>query len=251
MKFIFPLLIAFLLGLTVSSFAQIDTIDTRTQKLNLAALKEGKCTYAVYMEDSLGRRLGSAALWDRSLDIRPGADGRQRHYIFNWDWYQQDTLLMHATATGLLPSLTPLTHYASYRKRGKVSFRFQDNVVTIPDSARRTPRASTFRVKLDPPAFEFPMDLEIFPLLPFKRVGQKFAIAFYEPGTPKSDYYLLTVTGKEDLPLAHAGKVNCWLLRIDYGRGAYATFWITDKSREVMKMKEYYRGRYRYKVRLY
>ncbi|RYF80082.1 MAG: hypothetical protein EON98_13860, partial [Chitinophagaceae bacterium] len=99
--------------------------------------------------------------------------------------------------------------------------------------------------------FEFPMDLEIFPLLPFKKAGQVFAIAFYEPGTAQSNYYKLTVTGKEALPLVGAQTVNCWLLRIDYAPGSYATFWITDKTREVVKMREYFRGRYRYKVRLY
>jgi hypothetical protein len=104
---------------------------------------------------------------------------------------------------------------------------------------------------MDSPAYEFPMDLEIFPLLPFRKTGQQFAIAFYEPGTAKSNYYKLTVTGKEDLALVGAQAASCWLLRIDYAPGSYATFWISDKTREVLKMKEYFRGRYRYKVRLY
>jgi hypothetical protein len=249
MKFIFPLLIAFFLGLS-TALAQVDTINTSNLKLSIPALKEGKSTYAVFMEDSLGRRLGSAALWDRTIRFAKDAQG-QRQYIFNWDWYQQDSLLMHVTATGALPSLKPTSHYAYYRKRGKISFLFRNNLVTIPDSSYRTPRDSAFQVTLNPPAFEFPMDLEIFPLLPFKKTGQKFAIAFYEPGSPKSDYYTLTVTGKEELPVGNAGKIVCWLLRIDYGRGAHATFWISDKSREVLKMQEYYKGKYRYKVRLY
>ncbi|HEY9045754.1 MAG TPA: hypothetical protein VIN08_07645 [Ohtaekwangia sp.] len=232
-----------------SAVAQVDTINTKNLKLNMAAFREGKSSYAVFFEDSLGRRLGSAALWDRSVRISQQAG--KKIYHFDWNWYQKDSLMAHVEATGELPSLTPLTHYASYKKRGKFTYSFRNNVVTIPDSSRHTKRDSTFSVTLNPPAFEFPMDLEIFPLLPFKKIGQKFAIAFYEPGTPKSDYYLLTVTGKEDLALNNSVKVPCWLLRIDYAPGAYATFWIADKSREVLKMREYFRGRYRTKVRLY
>lgn len=230
--------------------AQVDTINTSNLKLNIAAFKDSKASYAVYFEDSLGNRLSSAALWDRSIKITKDAKGKST-YRFEWKWFQKDSLLAHVVATGELPSLKPTTHFANYKKRGKFSYAFKDNVVTVPDSAKRTKRDSTFQVTMKPAAFEFPMDLETFPLLPFKRIGQQFAIAFYEPGSPKSDYYKLTVTGKEDLKLNNAASVSCWLLKIEYGRGSTATFWISDKSREVLKMKEYFKGRYRYKVRLY
>jgi hypothetical protein len=246
----FKLLLALFLINAGAAFAQVDTINTKNLKLNIAALKEGKSSYAVYFEDSLGGRLSSAALWDRKISFSKDAAGK-KIYHFGWDWYQKDSLLAHVEATGELPSLKPISHYANYKKRGKFTYIFNGNVVTVPDSSKHTKKDSTFQVVMNPPAFEFPMDLEIFPLLPFKKVGQQFAIAFYEPGTPKSDYYLLTVTGKEDLQLNNSVKVSCWLLKINYGRGSYATFWIADKSREVLKMKEYFRGRYRIKVKLY
>ena len=239
-----------ILSIGLSAFAQIDTVNTKNLKLNIAAFKEGKSSYAVYFEDSLGHRLSSAAIWDRTIKLSKDAKGNST-YFFGWDWYQKDSLLAHIEATGELPSLKPLTHYAKYKKRGTFVYQFKDNVVTVPDSSKRTKRDSTFKVTIDHAAFEFPMDLEIFPLLPFKKVGQQFAIAFYEPGSPKSDYYKLTVTGKEDLALNGSVKVSCWLLKIDYGRGSHATFWISDKSREILKMKEYFRGRYRFKVKLY
>lgn len=248
MKVVFALLAVCLTAFT--TFAQVDTLHTGNLKLNIAALKEGKSSYAVYFEDSLGHRLSSAAIWDRTIRFSKDAAGK-KIYHFAWDWYQKDSLLAHVEATGELPSLKPLSHYANYKKRGKFTYIFNGNTVTVPDSSKHSKRDSTFNVVMNPPAYEFPMDLEIFPLLPFKKTGQQFAIAFYEPGTPKSDYYLLTVTGKEELQLNNSVKVSCWLLKINYGRGSYATFWIADKSREVLKMKEYYRGRYRYKVKLY
>ncbi|GAB4029801.1 DUF3108 domain-containing protein [Spirosoma gilvum] len=246
------LLVLFLLSTTFSkASAQIDTINTSNLKLNLAAFRDAKRTYAVFFEDSLGHRLSSADLWDRTIRLTTTPTG-QKTYQFDWQWYQKDSVLANVTATGLLPSLAPLTHRATYTKRGKRNFIFTGTTVTIPVADQHTAKDSSFRVVMNPPAFEFPMDLEIFPLLPFKRVGQEFAIAYYEPGSPSANYYRLTVTGKEDLVVGGATKVNCWLLKIDYGQqGVYATFWISDQNREVVKMREYFRGRYRYKVKIY
>ena len=240
---------AALLLTTLLAQAQVDTINTTSLKLNMAAWRDTKTSYAVFFEDSTGKRLSSADLWDRS--VRRVTTNEQTRYEFVWDWYHRDSLMAHVTATGLWPSLAPLTHNAVYPKRGKRSFVFNKNVVTIPDSARRTARDSSFRVTTRQAAFEFPMDLEIFPLLPFRKVGQQFAIAFYEPGSPSSAYYALRVTDRQKLALPGQATVDCWLLRIDYGSGAYATFWISDKPREVVKMSEYFQGRYRYKVKLY
>lgn len=230
--------------------AQVDTINTQTHQLNTAALKESRASYVVYFADSTGKRTAPIDIWDRSLQVTTNGHG-QRIYRFDWSVYRKDTLAATVNATGLLPSFQPLTHDADYTGRGKLSFAFANEVVTVPQDKQRTARDSAFHVVLEQPAFEFPMDLELFALLPFKKTGQRFAMAFYEPGSPKSNYYPLTITGKEDLPLPGGQKTACWLLRIDYAPGSYATFWIADKTREVLKMKEFFRGRYRYKVRLF
>ena len=233
-----------------SSMAQIDTINTENNKLNLAALKEGKASYAVYFEDSTGNRSSSADIWDRSIEIDKNNEG-QKQYRFGWKWYRKDSLIADVTATGKLPSFQPLTHDAVYPGRGNRSFLFANNVVTIPPQSRHTAKDSSFRVVMEQSAFEFPMDLELFALLPFRKTGQQFAMAFYEPGSAKASYYPLTVTGKENLLLPGGQNVLCWLLRIDYAPGSFATYWISDKTRDVLKMKEFFKGRYRYKVRLY
>lgn len=247
----FFLLIGLLGSGFLSASAQIDTINTANLKLNVAALREAKRTYAVFFADSAGKRLSSADLWDRTIHLSTSPTG-QRIYQFDWQWFQKDSLLAHVTATGLLPSLAPLIHDATYTKRGKRNFVFTGTRVTIPTASQRTAKDSAFSVTMNPPAFEFPMDLEILPLLPFKKVGQEFAIAFYEPGSPEANYYRLTVTGKEDVLVGGSDTINCWLLKIDYGQpDVYATFWISDQNREVIKMREYFRGRYRYKIKLY
>ena len=244
------IIVVLTLLVNVAGNAQVDTINTANHKLNTSIMKEGKSSYAVYFEDSLGNRISSADIWDRTIHFSTNAEGKSI-YQFEWNWYKKDTLIAHVVATGDRTTLEPLTHKAEYVRRPSLSFAFANNMVSVPADAQRTAADSAFKVLLAPPAFEFPMDLEIFPLLPFKKTGQQFAIAFYEPGTKNSDYYRLTVTGKDNLLLPGGPKVPCWVLRIDYAPGSYASFWITDQTKEVVKMQEYYKGRYRYKVKLY
>jgi hypothetical protein len=248
MKTFFLFLTGLLLAL--GSAAQADTINPQSAKLRAGALKEGKASYAIYFEDSLHRRLSSADIWDRSIRFTTSPEGREV-FEFEWTAWRKDTLVSKVWTTGDRKTLAPLTHRADYRARGTFSYLFTGDVVTVPESSRLTARDSAFSVTMSPAAFAFPMDLELFPLLPFKKAGQQFAMAYYEPGSPKSAYYNLTVTGRETLPLAGGASVDCWTLRIDYRPNSYATFWITDKTREVVKMQEYFSGRYRYKVRLY
>ncbi len=242
------LLIYICILLPVTAMAQVDTINTNNLKLNTSAFKEGSRSYVVYFTDSAGNRLGSADIWDRSISFR---DKDKKTFQFGWTWWRKDTLIGNMKAMGHFPSFKMISHDAEYKNRGKFFYTFNDNVVTIPVEHRLTARDSAFKVTLDPAGFEFPMDLELLPLIPFKKAGQEFAMAFYEPGTPKADYYKLTVTGKEEVELPGSAKISCWLLRIDYAPNSSATFWIADKTREVVKMREYFRGRYRYKVLLY
>jgi hypothetical protein len=236
--------------LTKLFFGQVDTINTDYLKLNLKAFKTQKSTYCVFIEDTTGKRLTSGELWDRKTEIRTDNKGQQQ-YAFYWKAYSKDSLRIDAFATGQLPSFKPLTHEADYFRFGKKSVVFDGNVVTVPEKDRKTAKDSAFRVEMNPPAYEFPMDMELFGLLPYKKVGQTFAMAFYEPGSKDSKYYNLTVSGFEDLVLPGGAKVKCWLLRIDYMKGVYAVFWISDKTREVLKMREQFKKILRYKVKLY
>ena len=246
---ILRLITLFFLLASLTASAQIDTINPTNARLQLAVWRDTSASYAVYFTDSAGRRTSSADIWDRR--VRRVQTGSQTYYAFNWQWYRRDTLMAQVRSTGAWPSLDPLTHQATYAGRGQRHYVFSDNVVRIADSARHTRQDSLFSVRLQPVAFAFPMDLELLPMLPIRRIGQQFAVAFYEPGSPSSAYYPVQVTGRERLALPGRAKIDCWLVRIDYQPGSYATFWISERSRQVIKMREYARGRYRYKVLLY
>lgn len=244
---------AILMALATSTVvhAQVDTINYHNPTFNFNAFREGKASYAVFFTDSAGNRLTSADIWDRRIQFEKNKAG-ENIYKFEWKWYRKDSLMLTAVGTGLRNSLEPRSYDADYPTiKRELHVVYANDVASVPVDKQRTARDSAMHVSMSPAGFQFPMDVEIFPLLPFQKVGQKFAIAFYEPGGATSSYYPLTVTRKEDLQLPGGAKVNCWVLRIDYAPDSYASFWIADKNREVLKMQEYYKGRYRYKVRLY
>ena len=239
------LLILFFIFLQMSVFAQTDTITPIKQRLLTEKLTSSKSTYLVYWEDENGNVSGSAELWKRELQLD------KNEYLFDWKWYKNDTLYAHTKNVGSRLNMEPKLHHANYFKKGKFAVAFNNGVVSIPDSAQTKESHKTFKVNHQPLAFAFPMDLEILPLLPLKKEGQQFAIAFYEPGSEKSAYYNATIIRKEKLTLHAGSSIKCWVLRLDYAPNSYADFWIADKSREVIKMKEFYQGKYRYKVKLY
>jgi hypothetical protein len=163
------LLLLTALLITVGAQAQVDTFDTHRAGLETRALRDGKTSYAVLFTDSLGNRLSSADIWDRSITVSDSA-GRS-WYRFHWQWWRKDTLIADVHSVGDAKTLQPLWHDNDYRNRGHSTYLFQDTIVTMAPAAQHTAKDSAFRVALHPPAFAFPMDLELFPLLPFKKPG--------------------------------------------------------------------------------
>jgi hypothetical protein len=225
--------------------AQIDTIIPAQQKLLTAKLSSYSANYVVYWEDENGQVLGAIDIWKRELKVNP------KTYAFNWKWYRSDTLYANISTLGNSLTMEPLLHEADYFNKGKHTFQFRNNTVSIPDSLQITEKLKSFKVNLNPASFAFPMDLEILALLPFQKVTQKFAIPFYEPGSKQATFYHATITAKEKLPTPGGSFVSCWVIRLDYAPNSYAEFWIAQKERQVIKMREFYQGKHRYKVKLY
>lgn len=234
----------------ITGFSQVDTITTKNLKLNLSKAEASNHSYAVFFTDTSGNRLTTADIWDREVNVIKKPDG-SKVYTFHWKWFAKDSLLMEANSVCDYPSLQPIEYTAS-RKKQKLTVKYSNNMATVEGKSRKTQRDTTYRVNVGMPAFAFPMDMELFGMLPFKKVGQQFIIPFYEPGSPRASYYKCSVIGKEFLSLTKDTNVMCWLMKIDYGmNGAYSTFWISESSREMLKMQGYFNGKYRYKIKLY
>lgn len=227
-------------------FAQVDTINTQTNKLLLQNLPQGKAMYAVYFTDSTGEP-GPIDLWVRSTAT--GTFHNTPSINFEWKWYHHDSLY-RTVYDACDKKLAPLYAWGTSTRTGIRAYNFDNEYKTAADTVEGN-KANPKKVQLTVPVYNWEWDMELFSTLPYKKVGQQFAIAFLDPNDDKPGYYLHTVTGTDELALNNQAKVKCWVLRVAYNATAYADFWISQQSHEMLKMKSYFNGRYRYKVKLY
>lgn len=247
MKHFFTIAITILL--TSVSFGQVDTINASNHSLQISKLTEGTKRYLVYFTDGLFHLKGSGDIWERTTTFT--SKNNSAVVEFDWKWFRHDSLLAYVSNICDAKTLAPVFHKAVYPGKGIIAYDFRDNYIIPSDTVANNAVIKKQKLSLDIPVISWEQDLEIYPLLPIKRVGQKFDIAFFDPNEKSPSYHRYEVIGKENLPLNQDTKVNCWLLKIDYTKTSYAIFWLTEKSKEVVKMKEYFNGNYRFKVKLY
>lgn len=238
-----------LLLAAVAASGQIDTINAKNHKLKLDNLKESKTEYLVYFTDSVLNRKGTGDIWQRAVKFGT----RNNHSIveFDWQWLRHDSLLADITNICDRNTLAPIFHKAVYKKGGVYAFNYENDYMIPADTVPNNQALKLKKIPLNIPIISWEEDMETYALLPIHKVGQTFDIAFFDPNETEATYHRYKVIGKESLELNNDTKENCWLLRIDYDKSSYATFWLTEKSKEVVKMKEYYNGSYRFKIRLY
>jgi hypothetical protein len=134
--------------------------------------------------------------------------------------------------------------------RGAIeAFDFSQQKVSGTDSVENNTK-NELEVPLEIATLNWELDLEIFSTLPIKKEGQRFIINFYHPGgrsNPK--YYEYAIVGSEKLRVVNDSSMDCWKMKINYTETDWAVFWISKKSKEILKMQEQFRGGYRFKVK--
>lgn len=248
MKRIFTTLIMLIVVQFLAN-AQVDTINATNKKLQKGQLREGKAVYLVYMVDSATSKRTVGDLWQR--EIRFTTSKNKPTVTFTWHWLHADTLLATIVNVCDRETLAPIYHSANYKTRGIFAYDYRNGEMLPSDTITNNMAVKKGKVALPIPVISWEQDLETYPLLPIKKVGQQFDVSFFDPNEKVPSYHRYEVVGKEELQLNTDTKVKCWLLKIQYSPDSYATFWLTEKSKEVVKMKEYFKGKYRFKVRQY
>jgi len=247
MKLCYIFTLAVLLQAT-ATFAQADTINAINNKLLTGNLKEGTNVYLVYNTDSTFAHTNSGDIWERTTTFN--TTNNQPTVEFGWKWYHNDSLQRTVTNICNRQNLAPIFHKGVF-KTGTFAYDFNNSFMVPSDTVQNNAAIKRPKVPLTIPIISWEQDLETYPLLPIKKVGQIFDIAFYDPNEKEPSYRRYEVIGKEDLLLNSDTKIKCWLLKIQYKPGSWAIFWLTEKSKELVKMKGNSNGRYWFKVKLY
>jgi hypothetical protein len=229
------------------SFGQVDTISVAKGDLVTANLKPGLHQYLVYFENPAKKRIGNSSIWNRHVSLK-NLNGKEVIAVEQF-WFSNDTLY-NRYVYSLSDKKTFASIYHKTKMRGAVeAFDFEKTRVAGTDSVENNVKKD-LDIPLEVATLNWELDLEIFSTLPIKKEGQRFIINFYHPGgktNPK--YYEYAIIGSEKLQGVNDAATDCWKMKISYTETDWAIFWISKKSKEVIKMQEKFRGGFRYKVR--
>ncbi len=244
------LVFAFLTSNHLVNANQLDTLRISGQQLEMNRLKGSSSTYLVYIEKP-DNDLLDVSIWERSVGSLMLGDQKVMKIEQSWR-NVVDEKERHIISYCRWNDFGPIYHRSSSWKSGEKeveAFQFDTRAVVGADSVKDNQKEG-FEQLLESPTLNWELDMEIFQTLPFQE-RVVFAINFYHPGSKKGpmDYYY-SVGPLEELPQNDGTSVKSWALSIDYGNGNQATFWIAQKTREVLRMEERFGDIRRYKIKL-
>ena len=252
-KFIFTLIA---LGiLSVHGYAQNrDTLTIDASHVNTKVLKPGVNRYLVYFKNGRDSSRINFQLWTRKIEI-VNYKGKEAISV-SQEWEDNSQVTHRVYSVNDKRTFAPLFHDTWWKRSGSARFDFmgktayfRDTLLTAADTLKVKKNIyAAFAAALDQYVLNWHLDMEVFSILPYKE-NTTFAINFYDPGFSAPSRQLYSVAGSGTLTGYEGQQVDCWLL-IHESRGNKETFWISKKTREVLKLEQEFQGRYRYKIKL-
>ncbi|WP_143095940.1 DUF3108 domain-containing protein [Pedobacter insulae] len=261
-KSLLLILLAFSMSLKAQKF---DTLEINSSNVNANALREGSHRYLVYFKMKKDSVRTETQFWTRTIK-RSNYNGKPVLEI-NQEWEDKDSILHIVKSVSDAKTLQPLYHSTWWKINGRTGPLKKVSVTTV-DFVKNTvehngklltaseaePQSKAiyrgYQSALGKYFLNWHTDLEIFPVLPFKQ-GLFFTIPFYDPGTTYGyEKVVYQVTGSAFLKGYNDQNIDCWLLE-HQSKGNKEVFWISKKTREVLKLEQEVSGQfYRYKIKL-
>jgi hypothetical protein len=265
MKIIISIVILFLSFLN-SSAQTNDTVYVASKNINTNVLKEGTHRYLVYFKMGKEATRTQTQFWTRKI-ARTEYKGKPCIEI-SQEWEDKDSIMHIVKSISDATTMQPLYHKTWWKIQASRTSTTKVVNTTIVDFLAKTVEhngkllsdADTskqakkiwegYKSSLDKYYLNWHLDLETFPLLPYKN-GVTFVIPFYDPGTASNfQKVAYTVTGSAELTGYNNQKIDCWLLAHE-DKGNKEIFWISKTTKEVLKLEQEINGRvYRYKIKL-
>ncbi len=231
--------------------AQVDTVTYYNHILLPKHLQPGRTKYLVYSEDSLTKLKSGISIWERTISTRK-INNREVLFVYQV-WKGLDTINSKREVLSQMDAATfsPLYHLtlftASHVRKRENAFVFKKDSIIVTDLASADNKTSA--IALQQPVFNWELDMETFAQLPLK-TGKTFVIPFYHPGSKVLPaLYTYKVEGEEQLEGLQNHLMKCWrLVHREESSANYSIWWISKATHTVIKMKEYYNGKFRYKL---
>jgi hypothetical protein len=237
-----------LLTITMSGFAQVDTITINTRNLRLEKIKPKKNTYLVYIEKPSGAML-DIAIWERTISF--SKLNNENVIVIDQQWKNQEKTKARTIKSIVNSSnFQPIYHYSKNGKGAIEAYSFLNDKIIGTDSIQNNAKKD-FSINNTCKTLNWELDLETYQMLPY-RLNTAFKINFYHPGSKnmKPNFYIYNVIGEERIKISNQNTIECWLLKIEHNAKSSATYWIDKKTGETIKMMEVFGAIKRYKIQI-
>lgn len=249
-------LIALLLVSHLTQAQKNDTLIIKPSDVNTSVLITGKHQWMVYFKMGKDSSRKGFSIWNREIN-RLTYEGRSAISVTQL-WENNDTVFHTVYTVCDAKDFSTLYQDAWTRNAGRTEFDFlkkemklNGKIVDGTDTATTTKkRKAAFDKALTEYNLDWHLDLEVFPILPYKN-NVTFGINYYDPGfsEPKIVYY--KVVGSGTTPGFDGQVVDCWLLEhVDEKQKNRELFYISKKTKEVLRLDQSFGTRFRYKVKL-
>ncbi len=255
-----------LLSFLEASAQTNDTVYVTSKNINPEVLKEGTHRYLVYFKMNKEATRTQTQFWTRK--IKRIEYGGKPCIEITQEWEDKDSIMHTVKSISDAKTMQPLYHRTWWKSQMSRTSTAKTVSVTAIDfltkavehNGKRISEADTtkqvkkiwegYKSSLDKYYLNWHLDLETFPLLHFK-TGVTFVIPFYDPGTASLfQKVAYTVTSSAELIGYDDQKIDCWLF-VHEDKGNKEIFWISKKTKEVLKLEQEINGRiYRYKIKL-
>lgn len=228
------------------SFSQTDSINTANNKLNLKELNLGKSTYIVYFQDKINSPKYNLEIWDR--DVKENSNN-----TYSISWLRQGAGQVSDYEIKVDKNFKPISEATEIQnandknqKKLRKYYVFDENhMYTHQDSLKHN--AEGYTMQDTALAFNWELDLETLSMLPLED-SNEFLINFYHPGSKTKPKYYSYKKVREEKISFNSKSFDCWVLKIEHRTNQWSEFWIDKSTKKVLKMKDYFFGKYRHKV---
>ncbi|GAB2824849.1 DUF3108 domain-containing protein [Ferruginibacter profundus] len=256
MRKLIALLSGFVLSLTATA-QKSDTVFINGKNLHPEVLKEGTHRYLVYFKKGEDAPRSEVQFWN--IDVRRTAEAGKPVISVTQEWEYKDTILHKAWSVCDAGTMQPLTHkiWWNIPRMGLAAVDFENKTVELngnrlsdADTSRMAKRVWTaYKSAEGKFLLNWHLDLEVFSMLPYK-AGAVFSIPFYDPGTGAPfENAVYTVKGAGKLLGYDNQSIDCWLL-VHESDNNKEVFWVSKKTKEVLKLEQKFGKSYRFKIKL-
>lgn len=231
-----------------------DTLYIKPEHINTKVLIPGTHRWLVYFKMGADSPRTMFNIWSRTIDkiTYQNKEAIQVTQV----WEDKDSILHTTKSMSDGKDFSTLFHHSWWRQRGSTTFNFQtgeawinEKKLTADDTIIRNKRTRmAFDTALTQYTLNWHLDLEVFPQLPYRN-NITFMINYYDPGSLQPKWVPYTVKGSGKISGLDGQLVDCWLLEHQEPNNK-EVFWISKKTKEVLKLEQQFGNRYRFKIKL-